>query len=178
MFDFDAHFRDLFNADPPSKGGVSDEAMWDLIHNHGSFFRTMPLIPGAKGFLDALILQGFDPIILTAAAKSNYHDTAIQKRQAVREHLTTEQLILPVYGSGSKTLFMHAPGDILIDDWKKNCDRWEAAGGTALHFQGDFGNMSVRLGMIWGLDGRNRDRGLPFQPVYTDADFRRELGLV
>lgn len=176
MADFDVHFRNLFDCDPPSKsGGIKDEEMWKLIHGHGEFFITMPLFDGAKEFFDAFAQRGFDPIILTAASKGHYHEMARQKRIWVREHLTTEHLILPVWGSASKTLFMHAPGDILIDDFEKNCKRWTDAGGTAIHHK-TFAETMFRFGMIFGMDLDRKSKGLPFQPVYTEEDFNRVLG--
>jgi hypothetical protein len=171
MFDFDGHFYELFNADPPSKGGVDDATMWHLIHNHGSFFRTMPLFPGAKEFFDALVTRGLDPIILTAASKSHYAEMAVQKRAAVREHLSTNHLVLPVAGGSAKPLFMHAPGDILIDDWIKNCDRWTKAGGQAIHHNGRFEETLLRIGMIFGMDMRRKSEGLSFQTSYEENDF-------
>lgn len=170
MANFDQHFLDLFQCETPAKGGVNDAHMWELIHRKGDFFVTMPPFEGAKDFFDALTLRGFDPIILTAASKSNYHDTAVQKRKWVRQHLSTEHLILPVYGSASKTLFMHAPGDILIDDWKRNCDRWADAGGTAILHK-SYEETMLRLGMIWGMDFDRKSKGKDFQPVYREEDF-------
>lgn len=171
LFDFDGHFEQCFDGkQPPSKNGVNDEEMWQLVHGHGSFFRTMPLFPGAKDFFDTLVGKGFDPIVLTAASKNHYHDMAVQKRAAVREHLSEECLILPVWGSSSKTLFMHGPGDVLIDDYSKNIKRWNDAGGTGI-FHTDFTTSMLKLGMIWGMDSRNEHEGKPFQNTYLAEEF-------
>lgn len=174
MADFDTHFHNCFAQHPPSKGGVDDDELWRLVHGHGSFFRTMPLYPRAKDMFNELARLYPDLIILTAASKTHYHDMARQKRAWVREHLTTEHLILPVQGGSAKALFMHAPGDILIDDWKKNCQRWEEEGGTAI-LHTDYATTMLRLGMIWGIDMNNKTRGLPFQPVITEQDIQDNL---
>lgn len=145
LFDFDSHFRNLFDKEPTSRGGVDDDELWRLVHGHGSFFRTMPLYDGAKDFWKSLVNTGLDPIILTAASKKHYAEMAVQKRGAVREHITTDHLILPVPGGSSKHLFMHAPNDILIDDWEKNCNRWSAAGGVSIQHKGNYEDTLLKL---------------------------------
>lgn len=170
MFDFEGYFYQCFGVTPPSKGGVDDDELWRLVHGHGNFFREMPLFEGATNFFKTLCFYGFNPVILTAASKKHYHEMAVQKRAAVREKLTTDHLILPVWGSSSKALFMHAPGDIIIDDYAKNCRRWTDAGGMAIHHI-DFASTLLRLGMIMGIDNRRKTAGLPFKPVLTEEDF-------
>lgn len=133
MADFETHFRNLFGKEPPSNGGTTDDEMWKLIYDHSEFFTTMPLMEGAKQFYMKAYFEGFDFIILTAASKTHYPTVAVQKMQWVREHFGPDMLCLPVYGSASKQFFMQNKGDILIDDYQKNCKRWEAAGGIAIH---------------------------------------------
>ncbi|WP_260477050.1 hypothetical protein [Stenotrophomonas sp. 278] len=77
-------------------------------------------------------------MILTACPKSNYTVAAQQKRAWVREHLSATCLVLPVLGGVNKPLFMHQAGDVLIDDWSKNCVAWTAAGGVAIQHKGDW----------------------------------------
>jgi len=125
MMDFEQHYIDCFGPKPND-----DDLMWETIHAHGEFFATMPLMPGAKDFFEEI--KHLDPIICTACSKTHYADVAKQKRQCVREKLTTDHLILPTWGGASKPLFMHAPGDILIDDWKRNIDLWRKAGGIGI----------------------------------------------
>jgi hypothetical protein len=127
MADFDAHFPATFGLD---HRGMADDAMWSTINAHPSYFRDMPPCPGAVEFFGAV--AHLDPIVLTACPRSNYAHVARQKRAWVREHLSTSIMILPVMGGRFKPLFMHAPGDVLIDDWRKNTDAWEAEGGVAI----------------------------------------------
>lgn len=127
MADFDAHFPALFGVDHRA---MLDDDMWAQINGHPSYFRDMPLCSGAKEFFEHI--AWLDPIILTACPRSNYAHVARQKRAWVREHLSTECIILPVMGGRNKCLFMHAPGDILIDDFEKNTVAWEDGGGVAI----------------------------------------------
>ena len=127
MADFDAHFPATFGLDHRD---MADDAMWTTINAHPSYFRDMPPCPGATDFFSTI--AGLDPIILTACPRSNYQHVARQKRAWVREHLSTSIIILPVMGGRNKGLFMHAPGDILIDDFERNTKAWEAEGGIAI----------------------------------------------
>lgn len=132
MADFDAYFPQLFGVDHRDQ---ADETMWAMINSHPAFFRTMPLCPGAKEFFDSV--EYLTPSILTACPKSDYANVASQKRGWVREHLSARVTVLPVQGGRAKPLFMHQPGDVLVDDFERNCEAWEAAGGIAIHHTGD-----------------------------------------
>ncbi len=127
MADFDGAFPAEFGLDHRT---MADDDMWLKINSHPTFFRDLPLLPGALAFFRAA--EHYHPIILTACPKSSYAHVAAQKRAWVREHLSTEVLVLPVLGGSSKPLFMHAPGDILIDDFRRNTEAWVAAGGVAI----------------------------------------------
>ncbi|WP_156392858.1 hypothetical protein [Rhizobium sp. Root1220] len=127
MADFDAHFPALFGVD---HRGLADDTMWATINAHPSYFRDMPQCPGAKEFFDRI--SWLSPIILTACPSSNYAHVARQKREWVREHLSTTCHVLPVMGGRNKPLFMHSRGDILIDDFERNTKAWQQEGGIAI----------------------------------------------
>lgn len=127
MADFDAHFPAVFGLDHRA---LADDAMWEIINAHPSYFRDMPPCGGAIDFFREI--EHLDPIILTACPKSNYVNAATQKREWVREHLSRDIMVLPVMGGRHKPLFMHAPGDILIDDYERNIELWRAAGGVGI----------------------------------------------
>ncbi|MGO4171601.1 5' nucleotidase, NT5C type [Bosea sp. TAF32] len=127
MADFDAHFPAVFGLD---HRGIADDAMWTVINAHPSYFRDMPTCPGAIEFFREI--QHLDPIVLAACPRTNYQHVARQKREWVREHLSTEIMVLPVMGGRNKPLFMHAPKDVLIDDFAKNINAWRDAGGVGI----------------------------------------------
>lgn len=127
MADFDAHFPAVFGLD---HRGLADDAMWERINAHPSYFLDMPPCDGALKFFRAI--QDLDPIILTSCPRTNYQHVARQKRQWVRKHLSGEIMVLPIIGGHNKPLFMHWGGDILIDDFEKNIDPWVKAGGIGI----------------------------------------------
>lgn len=143
MADFDAHFPAVFGLDHRS---MADYAMWQTINAHPSYFRDMPTCPGAVEFFREIV--HLEPIVLTACPRTNYANAAQQKRAWVYEHLGPHVTVLPVMGGHNKPLFMHAPGDILIDDFEKNTKAWAAAGGLAiLHrsFDSTLGSLDMAL---------------------------------
>lgn len=130
MADFELHFVEEFGIAPDS---VSDDKMWEMINGVENYFLNMPLTNGAIEFFDWI--KKFNPIILTACPRSNYQEAAIQKRQWVRKNLCDEIMVLPMTGGKNKFLFMQQEGDILIDDFEKNCIPWNVNGGHAIqHF--------------------------------------------
>lgn len=126
MADFDGHFRAVFGVD---KAGMPSAALWERINSHPSFFRDLPVCEGALAFFKWVSVS---PIILTACPMTGYQHVARQKRAWVREHLSPHCTVLPVMGGRNKPLFMHAPGDILIDDLERNVSVWEDEGGVGI----------------------------------------------
>lgn len=138
--DFDRHYADLFGH---YHKAIPDAELWGKIHSMPTFFRDMPVCPGAKEFFfdvrKSYLWGDFAELsVLTACPKEAYAHVAGQKREWVREHLSRFVTVLPVAGGSSKPLFMHEPGDILIDDFERNTKAWEAAGGRAILHAGDF----------------------------------------
>ena len=133
MADFDGAFPAVFGLDHRS---LADDEMWGHINGHPSFFRDLPPMAGAVEFFRSV--EHLSPVILTACPKSNYAHVAAQKRAWVRAHLSRTCLVLPVMGGRHKPLFMHQPGDVLIDDFGKNCAAWTEAGGIAIKHEGDW----------------------------------------
>jgi 5'(3')-deoxyribonucleotidase len=127
MADFEGHFQSYFGTRHDS---FSDFEMWRKIESYKTFFLDLPVMDGALEFFDSI--KHLNPIILTACPKTSYNVSAIQKKQWVKMNLSKDILILPVLGGKNKALFMQNQGDILIDDFKKNCDSWTNYGGNAI----------------------------------------------
>lgn len=127
MADFDKYFLDIFGIESSK---LDDNTLWKRINGHGNFFLNLPLMPGALDFFN--FIKHLNPTILTACPKSNYSVAAIQKRQWVYKHLSEDITVIPMLGGKNKCLFMHRPGDLLIDDFEKNCIAWREHGGFAI----------------------------------------------
>lgn len=110
---------------------MADDAMWATINADPSYFRDMPPCTGAVEFFREI--EHLDPTVLTACLRTNYANTARQKREWVREHLSTKIIVLRVMGGRNKPLFVHESGDILIDDVERNTSESKAGGISILH---------------------------------------------
>lgn len=147
---FDEHYINTFGHHPRDAGGnteQADENMWFNILGKPKFFRNLPLFPGAVEFFRKI--EHLNPTMLTSCPhkdKAVYKTIAVEKREYVREHLSTQVTVLPMLHGDCKWLFMHQPGDILIDDWKDNIQHWNEAGGIGIkHIPGDFENTYKQL---------------------------------
>jgi len=132
LADFSGHFSRTFGMEHE---GMEDEYFWGLIDSHGTFFRDLPLAPGALPFY--LAVRALNPVILTACHIDRFAKSAVQKREWVREHLGDVPMI-PSPGSKHKQHYMHAPGDVLIDDYSANIKRWNMARGHGILHFGNF----------------------------------------
>lgn len=134
LADFDEAFPRVFGV---SHIGMPKPEMWNYIRQDPDFFFNLPPMPGALHFFNRIAAT--NPTILTACPIDEgfdlYAHVADQKRRWIRKYLGPSIRMIPAPGSESKPLFMHAPGDILIDDWGKNVEAWRKAGGRAIHHQ-------------------------------------------
>lgn len=131
MADFEKHFKDYFGSEPSD---FDDGTMWKMINGYEDFYANLPMMPNANKLFKFLIDTFGDVTILSACPRSNYKNAAMQKRQWVYENITDDVTVIPMMGGKNKGLFMHSPGDILIDDMKKNCEAWKDFGGIAIQY--------------------------------------------
>lgn len=136
FYNLEGHFLACFGLtcdEAAAKGSI-----WDYLHQVPEFFSTMPLQPGAREFFDGI--AHLDPTFLTCCPADGYDHVARQKRMSIRRDFGNYP-VLPVCGHLKpgyfqvKQHFMQNPGDILIDDYRKNCEAWEAAGGVAIKWE-------------------------------------------
>jgi hypothetical protein len=138
IFDFDGTFKRKFGVHP-STFKENKKRMWQTIAAEHNFFSEMDLMPGAEDLWDAAwgAVSQPDPVyVLTACPHSAFAHVAEQKRAGLRKHFSFRNwMMIPTWGSETKPQYMHDKGDILIDDWRKNTEAWEAAGGRAIKYE-------------------------------------------
>lgn len=146
LADFDGGFPRLCGFDHRSCG---KSAMWAEIDARPGFFVQLDPFDGASAFYGAA--RRLSPVILTSAGSGCYERVAREKHAWVRRHLCDEVLVLPVRDGRDKAAFVQAPGDVLVDDYGRNCEAWRAAGGLAIkHEPTDFERTLRALEDVFG----------------------------
>lgn len=144
LADFDRAYEERFGVHPKQH---DDKIMWGNIDGCEDFWQAIPPCAGAIAFF--VDVAHLNPTILTACPKTNYAPAARHKRAWIRRYIGEHVTVLPVMGGSNKPLFMHAPGDILIDDFRRNTEAWEAAGGVAILHRNWFDTRTA----LAGIDG-------------------------
>lgn len=135
MADFDRAFPETFGV---SHVDMPKPEMWRYISTKPRFFADLPPMPGAMEAW-AFWLRWYNPTVLTSAGESHYDEIAPQKRDWVARFLGDDVPVIVVRDGIDKPKHMLREGDILIDDWSKNTNAWNAAGGVAVKHEGDWG---------------------------------------
>lgn len=135
LADFDGFFLSSFGI---ATKDVTKKEMWKAIHGHDEFFYNLPMMEGAKELYIAAISStelAADVYILTSAGSSNYMHVAEQKKRWIQKHIDHNVTVIAVREGADKAAMVQNKGDILVDDWRKNCEAWEAVGGLAVKYE-------------------------------------------
>ena len=134
LADFDGFFESTFGI---ATKDVTKKEMWKAIHGHDEFFYNLPKMPGADDlYMEACAnSEAGWPIILTSAGSSNFMHVAEQKKRWIKKHISEYVTVIAVREGADKAAMVQNKGDILVDDWRKNCEAWEAVGGLAVKYE-------------------------------------------
>ena len=137
---------------PPSSGIYPNETWYKLASNK-RLYRDLV----KTSYADELVFQcsriarerEFNLYFLTAVPKGN------DVPWAFHDKVFWAQCYFPgipvMFGPFSKDKHVHCtPGDILIDDRTSNIEEWRAAGGIAIHHQGDLAATLAALQLSLG----------------------------
>lgn len=129
LADFRTHYQETFGEDDAV---VGSKRVCEQLATRPDFFENCPILPGAQEFFyHACTRQHTSAVILTSCPVSSFEASARAKRNWIRKHFGGIPVI-PVPGSRNKHLYLQQAGDILIDDWGKNCEDWCSDGGIAI----------------------------------------------
>lgn len=128
LVDFNEGYKKLTRHYPPPPEAPNDKKVfWKPIdQSGGDFWANLEWMKDGKKLWN--YIAPFKPEILSSPSSSQ---TSVEgKKRWMEEHLPGVKLNLV---QSKEKQIMAEPGAILIDDRKDICDRWEAAGGIAVH---------------------------------------------
>lgn len=146
MADFDTAAEQLFGLPPrKTEAELGTPRFWvDLKSVPGGFFRTLPLMPGARELYAAV--RHLNPIMLTGCPMGGWAEP--QKLAWRDDNFPGVPMIC--CDSKDKREHMTGLGDVIVDDWPKYRTLWEGAGGIfILHTSAADSIMQLRkIGII------------------------------
>lgn len=129
-----------------AKEQPSKNEFWRLVDSVPDFYYHLPLMDGAVEFFQDI--EWLNPFVLTACSTKNFVNCANDKRRVIRENFSKNAFFIPMISGENKFCYMHNKGDILIDDYGRNCDAWEKAGGLAIQHDGNFNRTRNMLELL------------------------------
>lgn len=138
--DFDTGFKDVVGK---SWSDASDENRWDVLldcwpHQNGQgFYYDLPEFEGAVEFYERVkelgVTYNYKVEFLTGVPKNANMPTAfVEKRLWVDETFNDDIAVVHIGPWSEHKQLWSRPGDVLIDDRKRNVDQWIAKGGIGI----------------------------------------------
>lgn len=120
LADFDAGYAAAFGRRPDK---AKDDVDWDAVRAYPDFYLHLP--PMADVDVPWSYVERYQPIVLTGVPR--IPEAAANKRAWAARWLPGT---LVVATRSSEKAAVARPGDVLVDDWTRYRDKWEAAGGV------------------------------------------------
>lgn len=125
LVDFDRGFKEQFGCKPDE---LARHIMWDKVLNTPDYWFNLP--PKDDAFELIAYLHQFDFIILTGLPHHGFDKANIEKRRWIEKHLGNDIKVICCLSKEKQNYLQQ--GDILIDDFQSNIDRWVNAGGLGI----------------------------------------------
>ena len=124
LADFDAAAIQIFRQDPlEAEANLGTQGFWDHLRLHENFYGNLPLVADAMHLYRAV--AHLNPILLTGCPAGGWAEE--QKVAWAAQHFPDAEII--TCRSKDKYRHMKGPGDLLVDDYLRYRELWEAAGG-------------------------------------------------
>lgn len=125
LADFNNKIYELTGKYPPE---LSRTKLWTTVENTPDYWASLQKMPDADVLLD--YLKNIPYQILTGLPEQGYQKAEIEKREWVNRYISPEMKMICCLGK-EKTRYCQK-GDVLIDDYAPNIERWNEAGGIGI----------------------------------------------
>jgi 5'(3')-deoxyribonucleotidase len=139
LADFDSTYTRLtgtsYEHDPTLTEQQKDEK-WALLGPHPNFFLELPWMPGAKLMVLFAFQHAPHSVGICSAASRRIPQSPTQKHQWCNREIPwmPASNVVIVNRKRDKCNYV-GKGNVLVDDYKLNIDRWQDAGGVGILFQ-------------------------------------------
>lgn len=106
-----------------------------FYEKHNSFFRDLPWVKGSRLLLE--YVMGLTRTGICSSVSRHLPEQCHENKMSWLTMYGLKERLNPIHITpprANKGLYA-TPGDILIDDYILNIERWNAAGGIGIHFQ-------------------------------------------
>ena len=108
------------------------DTLWALVNTGGvAFWDNLDWMPDGKRLW--AYLAPMEPQILSSCSTRNTGKTAIAGKKSWCARELGPNVVVNLSRSSKDKQNYCSPGDILVDDLKRNIDEWEAKGGIGVH---------------------------------------------
>ncbi|MCR4611592.1 MAG: hypothetical protein K5644_06810 [Lachnospiraceae bacterium] len=140
LADFNRGIKELCKMEPldqTKSNNSDDDKMWEAVRNTQHFYDKLEIIPGSKELFDYLIGKYGNKVeILTGVPKEHRGIvTAGDDKIAWVRRLLSKDIVINIVHREDKPDYCKGKEYILIDDYSKNINEWEAIGGTGILFE-------------------------------------------
>ena len=136
LVDFDRGFKDQFGCYP---GELARPDMWEKILHTPDYWFNLPPKDDALELIS--YIKNFDFAILTGLPHHGFDKANIEKRRWIEKHIGPNIEIICCLSKEKQNYLQE--GDILIDDYQPNIDRWITAGGLGILHQSTIQTISI-----------------------------------
>jgi len=124
LCDFEKRVHEIFGKKPKE---IPPKVMWGKLASIDNFYSELDWMPDGRDLWDGV--KHLNPIILTGIPMGGW--APHQKRSWCYRNLGCDISVITCFAKEKQNY--GKPGDILIDDTKRNIDAWKSIGGIAIH---------------------------------------------
>ena len=138
LADFDRGIYEICGMVPMPQTANNDaereDAMWRRVKEAGHFYDMLEVMPGAKEMFDIIYEKHGDKCEILTGIPNPRREILSAGEDKINwmRRLLSKDIKMNIVYRREKVGFCKGKGSILIDDFDKNINEWNAAGGTGI----------------------------------------------
>lgn len=112
----------------------------NIVRRQQGFFENLHMFPGARTLVQSVV-NLYGEYHICSSPLEGYDNCVMEKIEWLRNNMHIAPASIEITTDKTK----YAEGNILIDDYGVNIEKWEAAGGFGIKYQADENHLSDAL---------------------------------